>query len=95
MQLSTSGTTISIQGNIKSIQDFQEIKSAIDRLKELDTSIHFDFSDSISITSSVIGYITTIIHNDGIDVFMLVDDQRLYDLLNELQLIALFHVKKR
>lgn len=95
MQLEVNGSTISISGNIKSVQDFQDIKSAIDRVAASSSVIHFELLESMSMTSSVIGYISKVIHKDGVSVTMLVKDNRLYDLLSDLGLINLFNVKKK
>ena len=93
MEIGLKGATITVKGNIKTIQDFQEIKSTLDRLVMTQTKIHFELVDSISLTSSVIGYISKIINRNGINVTINVYNQGLYDLLEELCLIDLFKVK--
>ena len=92
MQISTSGNVVTIEGNIKSVSDFQEIKSTIDAIN--DKSITLIIKDSFAITSSVIGYLNKLIHKDGVTIHMSVHDSRLYDLLNDLNLISLFNVRK-
>jgi len=77
---------------IKSVSDFQEIKTTIDAISG--TSINLEIIDSFSITSSVIGYLNKLIHKDGITIHMSVSDSRLYELLNDLSLISLFNVRK-
>ena len=93
MTIELKDSTLTITGNIKTIQDFQEIKTNLDRLVMTQTSIHFVLVDSISMTSSVIGYISKIIHKNGINVTMVVSNQGLYNLLEELCLIDLFKVR--
>ena len=92
MTVSNSGNTINIEGNIKSVSDFQEIKKTIDAIH--DKSIKIVIKDSFSITSSVIGYLNKITHKDGVSIQMAVSDARLYELLNDLSLISLFNVHK-
>lgn len=92
MNISSNGNTVTIEGNIKSVSDFQLIKSTIDGVN--DSNIYLIINDSFSITSSVIGYLNKLIHKDGITISMRVNDDRLYDLLNDLNLISLFNVTK-
>jgi len=92
MEISSSGNTVTIEGNIKSVSDFQQIKSVIDGIS--DSKINLVIKDSFSITSSVIGYLNKIIHKDGKTIHMSINDSRLYDLLNDLSLISLFNVHK-
>lgn len=92
MEISSAGNTVTIKGNIKSVSDFQAIKSTIDGVEG--DNIHLIINDSFSITSSVIGYLNKLIHKDGITIHMSVNDARLYDLLNDLNLISLFNVTK-
>jgi len=95
MTLTTESSDITIEGNIKSIDDFQTIKSAIDAVTEEYDRIDFIIKDSISMTSSVIGYINKIIQKDHILVTMTVSDIRLYTTLEHLGLLKIFNVHKR
>lgn len=95
MKLTTNSSTITIEGNIKTQADFQSIKGAIESLMSTHKSIHLDLIDTMSISSSVIGFITKVIHKDGINISMSISNERLYDLLNDLNLVKLFNVKKR
>ncbi len=94
MTLTTNGSTITIDGNIKSIQDFQEIKNAVDTVTFNNNSVAFILSNSISMTSSVIGYINKVVQKDGISVSMSVADERLYRILDDLNLIRVFNVRR-
>lgn len=94
MQLSNAGGIVTIEGNIKSISDFQNIKNLLDTISVDNTSINLKITNSISITSSIIGYLTKLVYKDKIRLSMEVGNQSLYDLLDELSLISEFNVKK-
>ena len=93
--MSINGSTMTVRGNIKSIQDFQEIKEGVEGMIQSNPVIHFELLESMSLTSSVIGYINKLIRKDGIRVSMVVEDSRLYDLLSDLNLITAFNVSKK
>ena len=93
--MSINGSTMTVRGNIKSIQDFQEIKEAVDKMVQSNPVVHFELLESMSLTSSLIGYINKLIRKDGVRVSMVVEDDRLYDLLNDLNLISAFNVTKK
>lgn len=94
MTLTTQGSNITIEGNIKSIDDFQRIKSALDTMTDSHKRIDILIRDSFSMTSSVIGYLNKIIQKDGIILSMQVGDDRLYNILKDLALMSIFNVKK-
>lgn len=92
MTLTTNQNTITIEGNIKSQQDFLSIKNSVESMNHAN-SIHFNLVDTMSMTSSVIGFLTKIILKDNISVTMSVNDGRLYELLSDLNLLQTFKVK--
>ena len=94
MDISVSGNLITLKGNIKSIQDYQEIKATIDEMMKTQKSILLHIVDSISIISSVIGYLNKIVLKDNIDLSITVGDEQLMELFEDLNLISLFQVKK-
>jgi hypothetical protein len=94
MEISNTGSTVTITGNIKSIGNLQAIKTCLDDMLHGHISITLKIVDSISITSSVIGYLTKLVHKDNIHINMNVGDKRLYDLLDELSLVSTFNVKR-
>ena len=94
MQIETTDNTVTITGNIKSIQDYQEIKNTLDGLISKNKQIVLDIKDSISIISSVIGYLNKLVLKDQVDLHIKVGDPQLYELFDELSLIELFKVKK-
>jgi len=95
MDIQTEGNTINIDGNIKSVSDYTEIQSHLQALVNggKDT-VTVNVNDSISITSSVIGIFLKVIKKDGVNLSLKVGNQHLYDLLNELNLLAVFNVRK-
>jgi len=95
MNISSSTNIVTITGNIKSVSDFQSIKSTIDSLKDSTSSITLDIQDSISITSSVIGYLNKLVLKDSVDLNMKIGNEQLMHLLEDLNLIATFQAKKR
>jgi len=94
MDISTSDNTITIVGNIKSVSDFQDIKTAIDAVVRHHDSIKLKVVDSLSITSSVIGYLNKLILKDKINMVLEVGDKQLMDLLEDLNLTELFKARK-
>jgi hypothetical protein len=95
MEISTSGSTITINGNIKSVGDFQSIKSTIDGVTANNSKITLIIADSISITSSVIGYFNKLILKDGIKIDMRIGNDDLISLLDDLNLTSVFNVRKK
>lgn len=94
MNLSTSSNTITIDGNIKSISDFQKIKTSADALIKTHKNITIKIIDSLSITSSVIGYFNKLVLKDGININMSVGNEQLMSLLSDLNLVSTFNASK-
>lgn len=94
MNISTSSNKIAIDGNIKTISDFQTIKNSVDALVVNNTSIVINIQNSLSLTSAVIGYFNKLILKDKINLQINVGDKQLYELLNDLNLASLFNLKK-
>jgi len=92
MEISTSGNIVTINGNIKSVSDYQTIKSTFDGLSS--SSITIDITDSISITSSVIGYFNKLVLKDKKDIQMNIGNEQLMELLQDLNLASIFNAKK-
>jgi len=93
MTLSVASNTIKIDGNIKTISDYAEIRDAVNSLINSST-INIEVTNSISITSSVIGLLMKAVKKDGITINLSVDDEGLYNLLDDLNLIQIFNVRK-
>ncbi|MGE4267789.1 MAG: hypothetical protein AB7F25_10170 [Deferribacterales bacterium] len=86
--------TMRLSGEVNTIENYTEIKDSI--LKFITTGekeLIMEITDSMTITSSIIGFFTKIIHRDGINLSLLVHDRRLYSLLEDLNLIKLFNVR--
>jgi len=90
----TSSNELTIIGNIKSIEDSVEIKKAITDLQQKGArSIVLKIHESFSMTSTVIGHLMKLVNVDKISVSLVVDDQRLYEILEELNLVKPFNVR--
>jgi hypothetical protein len=94
MELEVSSNTLVIKGNIKSINDFQNIKQRVDAMTVENKLININILDSLSITSSVIGYFNKLVLKDNIDIYMNVKNEQLLNLLEDLNLISTFKVKR-
>ena len=95
MDIQTVGNSVTITGNIKTIGDYQAIKSTLESLAATSTSITIDIKDSISITSSVIGFLTKLVQKDKLDIQIKVGNANLYELFDEINLVQLFKVTRR
>jgi hypothetical protein len=94
MEIEASSNTLVIKGNIKSISDFQSIKQRLDTMIIENKSININILDSLSITSSVIGYLNKLVLKDNIDIHMNVKNEQLLHLLDDLNLISTFKAKR-
>ncbi|MFT5659830.1 MAG: SUMO ligase MMS21 Smc5/6 complex component [Sulfurimonas sp.] len=94
MEIVTSSNTVTITGNIKSISDHQNIKNSLDALKGSNSTIIVELKDSISITSSVIGYFNKLVLKDKIRLEMKIGNPQLMELLDDLHLSKTFNALK-
>lgn len=94
MEISTASNIVTITGNVKSVSDFQALKSAIDGVISQHKNITINIKDSLSITSSVIGYLNKLVLKDKINIDMNVGNNQLLELLDELGLTSVFRAKK-
>jgi hypothetical protein len=94
MELEVTGPSeILIRGNIKSIENYRDIKKAVEGLVQRGAgNITIDILESLSMTSSVIGFFVKLVSRDNVKVNMHVHDRRLYETLGELKLIDIFGV---
>ena len=95
MDISSSSNTVTITGNIKSVSDFQSIKSTIDSIKDSSSTVIINIKDSISITSSVIGYLNKLVLKDSIDLSMSIGNEQLMHLLEDLNLAGTFKARRK
>jgi hypothetical protein len=93
MDLKVTGPAeVTIGGDMKSMEDYQEIKNVIRGMIEKgNRGITLKMPDSITMTSSVIGYLLKLVRGDGIEVKVEVKEE-LYDTLKSLKLIEAFKV---
>ena len=93
MQLTSTGEhELTIQGNIKTVDDYMEIREAATRLVASGTrTLHFRIEDSFSMPSAVIGFLVQLVNRDKVS--MDIRDQRLFELLQELSLTGLFKAR--
>jgi len=96
MEISSSFNTITVKGNIKAVSHYEEIKREIEKIISNTpdtTNIKILILESISITSSIIGYLCKLV-DEGIHLEMHVQNDRLHELLDDLNLIPLLNVKR-
>lgn len=94
MEILTSSNIVTITGNIKSVGDFQEIKTTLDSIKSSNNTIVVNVKNSISITSSVIGYFNKLAAKDGIDLQLKIGNSKLYNLIDDLNLTQILKASK-
>ncbi|MFO0752232.1 MAG: hypothetical protein U0411_02765 [Thermodesulfovibrionales bacterium] len=91
----TGAMEVTISGTIKSIEDYQEIKETVrEVVSDGKGDLLIRIPASLTMTSSVIGFFLKLIYKDQVKVSMLVGDERLYRLLDVLNLLTVFGVKK-
>jgi len=95
MEIKIIGSNVvEITGNIKSLEDYAEIKNTIMHvIGGGHNNITINVKDSLSMVSSVIGYFIKVINIDKVELQVNVWDERLYNLLDQLSLVGLFKVK--
>jgi len=94
MEIKASSNSVTIAGNIKTVSDFQKIKQLLDGIISTHKTIILNIIDSLSITSSVIGYLNKLVLKDNISIQMRVGNAQLLELLNDLNLTTTFNAKK-
>jgi hypothetical protein len=94
MEVKISSNVVTIRGNIKTVKDYQDIKNALDSIVLNSKTVSLKIIDSISITSSVIGYLNKLVLKDGIDLSIYVGDPQLIELFDDLNLTSMFKVRK-
>jgi len=94
MQITSTHNSLSITGNIKSIHDFQEIKTSLEKILTQEKSVSINLIDSLSITSSVIGYLNKLVLKDKIELKINVGETQLIELFKDLNLTSVFNITK-
>lgn len=90
MEIRSSSGSVTITGNIKTIADFQNIKQSIDGVVAAHKLITINIVDSLSITSSVIGYLNKLVLKDKVDLRLNIGNEELFNLLDDLNLVSTF-----
>lgn len=84
---------LEIDGNIKNIEDFNKIKECISSMHlQRGDSLKLFIRNSFSMPSAIIGYMLKLIQQDNIKLHMYIDDDRLIELLDDLNLKTVFNV---
>ena len=79
---------VTIHENIKSIDDFLKISAQVNEVvQEGGGELYLKIPDSISMPSSVIGLLLKLKNQNGVRIEISVGDHRLYELLDELNLV--------
>lgn len=96
MTITNSGTNeFTISGDIKTISDYQEIKSAIQaQVDKGANSLDVKINDSQTITSSVVGYLMKLVNLNNVKVTLHIKNPGLYKMMEDLVLISVFNVQK-
>lgn len=94
MEIKSLAGSVTITGNIKTIADFQSIKQTVDGVVAAHKLIVINIVDSLSITSSVIGYLNKLVLKDKVDVRLNVGNEELFNLLDDLNLVSTFKAQR-
>ena len=82
---------ITVDGDLKVFDDFEQIRECLDRLKGY-KSIILKLLNSKNITSSLLGYLYKLKEKDNIAVEVVVKNDELFELLDDLNIN--FEIKK-
>lgn len=87
--------TLNVKGDIKNIDDYQLLKDNVIELRDKGVdSMTIIFTDSTSITSSVIGFLLKLVQKDGVKLNLKVAQESLFSLMETLSLDSVFNVEK-
>ena len=92
MDVKVIGSMVEVDGIIKTINDSQMLVNAIKDAAN-SGSVSIRINDSFSLPSTVIGELLKLKDN-GVSISMEVKDEILYELLDDLNLISTFNVKR-
>jgi len=94
MNIKSSNNRLIVTGNIKSVEHYHTISRELNEMLKNIKEIEIHILDSISITSSVIGYLCKLVQTTNVSLSLYVKDDGLHTLLDELNLITLLNVQK-
>ena len=87
----TEANGVTITGNIKTTADYLEIRKMVMEMVDMGcTKLTVRIHESLSMPSSVIGFFVKLVNRDKVEMRMLIQDPRLVELLEELNLSTLF-----
>ena len=92
MEIRQNGNIIEVDGVIKTITDSQQLVDAI-QAASTNGSVIIKINDSFSLPSTVIGKLLKM-KDGGVKISLEVKDEILYELLDDLNLIEAFNVRK-
>lgn len=97
MNITQNGAAeLTISGNIKTIDDSIALREAVQKLVEGGCdSVTLRIPESFAMPSAVIGYLMKLVNRDKVTLSVIAGDQRLRELLDELQLTVQFGVRER
>ena len=93
MEVLSSNNILTVSGNIKSVSHFQTLANELNKMIRDFNHIRIHLLDSISITSSVIGYLCKLA-DKGHTIELHVKDKGLHGLLEELNLTEILKVQQ-
>ena len=94
MKVYQENGSVKIEGNVTSIDDYVNIKNVFQELADRGVKeIDIFFLDSVSITSSVIGFMLKLVNVDKIRLNVITGDKKLLNLLDELELREVFRAR--
>ena len=92
----TSQNELTITGNIKTTADYLAIRDlATDLVAQGAQALTIHINESLSMPSSVIGFFVKLAGHNKVRLSMVIQDQRLLELLDELALTPLFGARLR
>ena len=94
LKIERVGNKLRVEGNVKSISHYTDIKGNIDQIIQTQKDVTVELVDSMSLTSSVIGYFTKIVNVDNVMLRLYVKDERLFSLLDDLGLVQVLNVQR-
>jgi len=94
LKIERVGNKLIIEGNVKSISHYNDIKGHVDQIIQTQKNVIIELVDSMSLTSSVIGYFTKIVNVDDVTLRLYVKDERLFSLLDDLGLVQVLNVQR-
>ena len=92
MDIRQTGNMVEVDGVIKTINDSQMLVNAIKDASR-NGNVIIKINDSFSLPSTIIGELLKLKDN-GVKITLEVKDEILYELLDDLNLVTIFNVKK-